>query len=339
MPSRSWASQLAQAAYERGWLTSSARAKSLLLVDSGLHPEQVYIGLGLLSVEQYATCVHAEWGITIERLDAEAWSVVGSYTDFRAIEGENEAGERCLFRTDVWTRSERVPEAAEVAIKDVFLSDVLRWCRQSEPVDLSVSQWLEAWSTVQATEVRLGVEQHRGVVQAGVERTYLDDGCIKPEEVPALQVWFEAGFGARDWASERMLGMESDWLVLVARHDRHPLTSMHAWRAFLQDPKGVLYLVDPDAWLRDRVKRLDALGEHSVLFQGTRPYRCEPLTPAEREVAMHGALAGAAICWIDEAGESSGHLRQLAGAGIPVTLVRGRATSHGVAWEVYTLSV
>lgn len=339
MSARSWAGRFAQAAYERGWLTSSTRAKALLLIESSLHPEQVFIGLGVLSVEQYAACVQAEWGIVLERLDTDAWSIVSSYRDVQQIEGENEAGERCVFQADSWAGSSHSSESSTIPVKSVFLSDLLRWCRQPEPVDLSVSEWLEAWSTVEATEVRLGVEHHRGVVQAGVERTYLDDGCIKPEEVPALQVWFEAGFGARDWVSERALGIESDWLVLVAKHDRHPLASMQAWKAFLQAPKGILYLVDPDAWLRDRVKQLDPLGEHEAFFQGAKPYRCEPLTPIEQEVAMHGALAGAALCWIDDSGEATGFLRQLAGAGIPVTLVRGRATQHGTAWEVYRLTV
>lgn len=336
MPSRSWASQLAQAAYERGWLTSAARSKSLMLIESGLHPEQVFIGMGLLSAQQYAECVQACWGITLERLDVDAWSMVGPSLSDGVIEGENESGERQVFRADGWDSSS-VLSAKNV--KDVYYSDLIQWRRQPDPVDLSVSEWLEAWSTVDATEVRLGVEQHQGVVQAGVTRTYLDDGCIKPEEVPALQTWFEGGFGSRDWSSERMLGIESDWLILVAKHSRHPLKSLEAWQAFFEKPQGVLYLVDPDEWLRRQVSQLVELRDHREAFQPAKPYRCEPRSAAEQEVALHSALAGTAVCWVDEGGASTGLLRQLAAAGIPVVLVRGRATHHGTAWEVYKLSL
>lgn len=336
MSARSWASQLAQAAYERGWLTSAAQKKSLMLIESGLHPEQVFIGMGLLSAQQYAECVQMCWGITIERLDMDAWSIVGSSLSDGVIEGENESGERQAFRADGWDSTSAL---SVKNVKDVYYSDLIQWCRQPEPVDLSVSEWLEAWSTVDATEVRLGVEQHRGVVQAGVTRTYLDDGCIKPEEVPALQAWFEGGFGSRDWSSERTLGIESDWLVLVAKHSRHPLKSLEAWQTFLEKPLGVLYLIDPDEWLRRQVSHLAELRNHSEVFQSTGLYRCEPQSAAEREVALHSALAGTAVCWVDEGGASAMLLRQLAAAGIPVKLVRGRATNHGTAWEVYQLSL
>ena len=338
MLSRHWARTLAQAAYERGWLTSSALKKAVLLVEVGLHPEQAYIGTALLSAEQYAAIVEQLWQIRLQRLDVDMYTVRERKDgDFTAITAENEQGDRVLVRTDAWTLPSAAPETGYVV--DTFRSDVMRWVRQPGVVDLSMSEWLEAGSTVEATELRLGVEHGRGVVQAGVEQSYLDDGCIKAEEVPALQTWFEAGYGARAWDVSREPGLESDWLELVAKHDRHPLAKTQAWRAYLRQPKGVLYIVEPDAWLRRQLASLASLEQQQPLFRAAVAYRFAPATAHEREVAVHGALAGASICWIDESGESMTCMRQLAQAGIPVTIVRSRPTLHGTAWEVYSLSI
>lgn len=333
-----WAPSLAQAAYERGWLTLSAQKKALLMVEVGLHPEQAFVGTALLSAEQYALIVEQLWQIRLERLDFDRYVLRERMSEnVSVVEAENEEGIRVDFHTDAWADEAAAP--SDVMRIHTFRSDLLRWLRSANVVDLSMSEWVEAWSTVDATELRLGVEQGRGVVRAGVEQVYLDDGCIKAEEIPALQTWFEAGYGSRDWDATREAGLESDWLEVVAKHERHPLAKAQSWRVFLRQPKGILYISEPDAWLRRQLTVLEALEGHHRLFQAPKAYRFHPLTPGEREVAIHGALAGAAFCWVDETGESIGCVRELARAGIPVTVVRSRPTLYGTAWEVYSLSV
>lgn len=338
MSPRHWAHSLAQAAYERGWLTLSAQKKALLLVEVGLHPEQAFIGTALLSAEQYAALVEQLWQVRLQRLDVDMYTICGrTGNDACCIEAENEAGEPVIVRMDAWTQPSQKINGPQVV--DTFRSDVLRWIRQPGVVDLSVSEWLEAWSTVDATELRLGVEEGRGVVQAGIGQAPVDDGCIKVEEIPALQTWFEVGYGSRFWDANRELGLESDWLELVAKHERHPLTKTHGWQEFLRNPKGVLYVAEPDAWLRRQLELLKPIPSHEGLFQKEQVYRYHPQTIDERELALHGALAGAAVCWVDDSGESMACMRRIAQAGIPVTVVRSRPTLHGAAWEVYSIVI
>lgn len=338
MSSPHWARALAQAAYERGWLTSAALKKALLLVEVGLHPEQAFIGTGLLTAERYAMTVEQLWQVRLQRLDVDLYTLQDrNEGDLSIVKAHDEAGNMMTLRTDVWAQPGE-PTHSERVI-DVFRSDVLRWLRSTSEIDLSVSEWMEAWSTIDATELRLGVEHGRGVVLAGAEQAHLDDGCIKSEEIPALQTWFEAGYGSRLWGAVREPGLESDWVELVARHDRHPLTKAASWQQFLRQPTGVLYLSEPDAWLRRKVAVMQVVDDHRSMFSAVTPYRIHPLTKNEREMALHGALAGKAMCWIDDTGESLVCMRQLAKAGVPVTIVRSRPTLHGTGWEVYSLSV
>lgn len=333
-----WAWMLAQAAYERGWLAASAQKKAGLLSEAGLHPEQVFIGTGLLSAEQYATLVERLWKIKLERLDIDTYTLKNrAQSAVGVFEAEDEAGERVVLRVDAWARPS--VEVSKAPVRHVFFSDVLRWLRQPGVVELSAGEWLEAWNEVGGTELHLGVEHGRGVVQTGMEQRSLDDGCIKREEVPALQAWFEAGFGSRDWGAIREPGIESDWLELVAKHIQHPLTGKQAWEGFLRAPEGVLYVVEPDAWLRRQIAAFDQATHDQRLFQERKTWHTSPVAAEERERVVHGVLAGASLCWVDDTGSSFGCVRQIAGAGIPVTVVRARSTVHGTAWEVYRLSV
>ncbi len=338
MSAARWALMLAQAAYERGWLTSSAQKRAGLLGEAGLHPEQALIGTGLLSAEQYATLVEQLWQIKLERLDIDAYTLKNREQSAAGVfEAENEAGERVVFRVDAWAHPS--VHVSKTPVRHIFLSDVLRWLREPGVVELSTSEWLEAWNEVGGTELHLGVEHGRGVIQSGMEQRSLDDGCIKSEEVPALQTWFEVGFGSRDWEAIREPGIESDWLELVAKHAQHPLAGKQAWEGFLRAPKGVLYVVEPDAWLRRKIAAFEQVIHDQMLFQQHKTCHASPATTQDQERFFHGALAGASLCWVDETGSSFGCVRQLAGAGIPVTVVRSRSTVHGTAWEVYRLSV
>lgn len=339
MSSYAWVGALAQAAYERGWLTLSAKKKAQAIVEAGLHPEQALIGTALLSVDQYAAIVKGLWGIELCRLDQESYVLRRRRgKDICLIEAENARGEEVIIHVDGWTQSASEKYGNHPVI-DTFRSDVLRWLRQKTPIDLSTSEWLKQWSEIEATELRLGVEHRVGVVRVGVGQSVLDDGCIRAEEVPALQTWFEAGYGSRSWRMKRKQGIESDWAELIANHDRHPLAKVQTWKTFLRQPKGILYVVEPDEWLRGKLEHLEAIEEYSTLFHSKKLCRVHPSSSHERETAFHGALSGISFCWIDEMGESMSLMRALAKAHIPVIVVRGRPTAHGIGWETYTMAL
>ncbi len=332
---------LSDAAYRRGWLLRATEQKARFLIEQGLHPEQVLLGTGLLTLSQYAELVKAVFGLTLERLDQDRWSLRGVSGELpegveAAVSEEGEAG---WLVSDPW---EDVVSVWRTSVSGpmcfVFRSDLLRWRRRPEPTDFAVSAWWRTWQGVRATEARICVEQGVGHVWVGPDAEPAPMLALVKEEVPALQTWFEAGFPCQAWKGTRISGVEGDLLEVVAHEAAHPLARLVGWQEFLRQPRGVLLCLAPDAWLEARLASVQEVAQAQHLFEREDLQRIHPRDPQGRELASQAALAGISFCWIEDAPEETGWIRPLAQAGVPVLVVRRRETLHGSAWEAYHLS-
>ncbi len=330
-----WAKRLMLAAYTRGLLTSVAQQKSLFLVEQGLHPEQVLIGTGLMTPSDYASCVEECFAVALTRLDIEAFTL-DQVIDEDTFLARDEQGSVLLCAVDAWTREICVPEQA--ALFPIFRSDSERFFRRKEVLDLCVARWFEMLEAQAATECRLGVLHEQGVVLLGSEEAPYAEGALEKEEVPAMQAWFEYGFGSRFWMTSRRPGLESDWIEASSKHTVHPLAKSALWKGFLEVPRGVLIAVHPDQWLLHRLEALPKASSSEEFFTDDAHQVC-PASPEEDELAWHAALQGKPLCWIDHEGGMLTRARLLASAGVPVTVVRRRAHSQGGAWEMYHVHI
>lgn len=338
MPSFSWVASLTEAAFLRGWLTRAAQQKVQVLVEQGLHPEQALLGTGLLSVEQYADAAQSCWNIAPIRLDVDAQRVVlPPKDDGRSIGIEDEEGKRWYVVADLWETDAKAPKG--YALLATFVADIERLTRRDEALDLATSEWLDAVEATKSHDLRLGVEHGHGEVLLGTGDHVQESLAVEREEVPALQAWLVHGYGSSHWDARLRAGLESYWAEAVARHQPHPLQRMPAWQERIQDAYGVLVVVDPDHWTLRHLESVPIAQAFHELLATEHRKRVFPRTDAEREEALHAALAGAALCWIEESDENLSFFRQLARLGIPVTMVRHRLTPHGSAWEAYCISL
>lgn len=338
---QAWAQALLEAAYRRGWLVRSVQDKVLFLVGQGLHPEQALLGTGLLTMSQYADLVQEQFGYTLQRLDQDAWTlaVTGTSLPEEVAAGIDEQKVSALFVSDPWRWKEAAWFTRASNIVPVFRSDLLRWLRKSETVDFAMSAWWETLSRHEVHEARLLVHEGRGEVWLG-SGAYPDPELrLSREEVPALQAWLEAGYPQIEWKTKRLPGVESDMIEMVHTQKHHPLTRMMGWQAFLQEPRGVLAVLSPDAWLEQALEHLPNAGNHATLFTSTQLVRVRPQSEQDREAAHHAALSGCPLCWIEDAPNDHAWMRSLAQAGIPVHVIRSRQTAHGATWEAYTISL
>ena len=336
MPLYAWAKQVTEAAFRRGWLTRAAQARVHVLVEQHLHPEQALIGTGLVSAEQYADLIQDCWQITLRRLDIDALHAVGE-RQADGIEVEDEDGKRWYACADAWVSRRSVER--NLPLFPTLRADLERFWRRDEALDLAVSEWIEAIEYTQETEFRLGVEEGRGVVLHGVRDHQEEVLEVGREEVPALQAWLLHGYGSRAWDGRSYIGLESHWVEAVAKHDKHPLARMKGWRQRLEQETGIVVLVEPDQWTLRQVQHVDEASNAYELFVGGGRRRVSPTSERAREEAMHAALAGASLCWIEPSEARLGDFRALAKMGIPVTVIRHRLTLHGSAWEVYHIDI
>jgi hypothetical protein len=337
----SWTQALLEAAYRRGWLVRSVQGKVTFLLDQGLHIEQALLGTGLLTMSQYADLVQEQFGYTLQRLDQDAWTLAA--TSMPLPEGAaaaiDEQKVSAVLVSDPWIWKESAWFKRASNVLPVFRSDILRWLRHKEPVDFAMSAWWEALSQHEVTEARLLVHEGKGEVWLG-SGTYPDpELALSREEVPALQAWLEVGFPQTAWTTTRIAGAESDIVEMVHTSRHHPLAGMTLWQTFLQEPKGVLAILSPDAWLERALQHLPDGGNHATLFTSAQLVRIRPLNDQDREAAHHAALTGCPLCWIEDAPSDHTWMRTLAQAGVPVHVIRSRQTAHGATWEAYTISL
>lgn len=337
----SWTRAILEAAYRRGWLLRSVQSKVTFLLERGLHLEQALLGTGLLTMTQYAELVNELFGITLERLDQDRWTLAATTGELpEGVEAAiNEDKKPALLVSDAWEWTDASWMKKGSAIIPVFRSDVLRWKRRIEPVDFAVSVWWEALTRHQATEARLSLEQGKGEVWLGADAHAEVDLELAREEVPALQAWFEAGYPTQEWVSKRIPGLESDTVEMVHKTNDHPLNHVHTWQAFLRESKGVMVCLSADAWLEQKLEHLLEARDHATLLAATGLVRVRPQSEQDREAAWHAALSGCALCWMEDAPHEHGWMRRLAQAGVPVRVVRSRPTAQGSTWEAYTISV
>ena len=120
-----------ETAYCHGFLTCSAKERALLLVEEGLHPEQVLLGTGLLTSSQYSEVVKTCFGVSLEPLDIALFRL--DETVSKTTTGTyivDESGVRACCVADVWS----VPKATyEARPLPVLRSDILRFLRKKEP--------------------------------------------------------------------------------------------------------------------------------------------------------------------------------------------------------------
>lgn len=341
MPAFAWQRRVWQAAHERGWLASGLEPKLLWLLEQGLHLEQVLLGTGLLTATRYAELAEALWGFSLARLDQDRFArrAVAEPLPGNVAPAVTEDGQAVWLVADPWEEAVQPWLARSEPGVPVFRSDLLRWRRRPEASDLAVSAWWRVWQRSAATtEALLFLDRGQGAVTFGSTPAFQPDLACARAELPALQTWFEAGLPRQTWQARRLPRLEADAMQLVARHDGHPAAGFQGWQTFLERPQGILVCVAPDAWLRERLAPLRPAAALADLFSEGGLARVEPQTPAEREWAAQAALAGANLCWLEEAPGDLGWFRPLAKAGVRVTVVRARPTPHGTAWETYLLA-
>ncbi len=332
---------LTDAAYRRGWLLRATEQKARFLLEQGLHPEQVLLGTGLLTLAQYAELVEERFQVRLERVDQDRWTaraVAGAIPDGVAA-ATSEDGEPGWLVSDPWEPAiAHWRKAITEPVFPVFRSDLLRWSRQATPTDFAVSAWWRAWQARAATEARICLERGVGHVWVGPDAEPAADLTVSKEELPALQAWFEAGYPSRAGRVSRIPGVESDLLQVVMHEAPHPLARLVGWQAYLKEPRGVLLCLAPDAWLEARLTPVPEVSNGHELLAEAELRRVHPRDERTREAAAQAALAGVAFCWVEDAPEETAWIRPLAQAGVPITIVRRRETLHGSAWEAYHVS-
>lgn len=335
----SWQTTVLDAAYRRGLLCPAAREKVVFLLEQGLHLEQALIGTGLSTMSQYADLIEACFHIRPERLDVDECTIraVAEPLPHGVVAAETEEGEKIFLIADAWVDARASWRSKKERCLFVFFSDILRFVRSKTTKELAVSAWWRVWKEGVAHEVKVLIQEKRGEVWMGADGSRMDALRLDPNEVPAMQTWFEGGYPSQFWDVRRILGVESDILQVTRKTDVHPVARMELWRGFLKRPRGVLAVFAPDAWLLGVLETIPGLEIPHEAFQTTELRRIHPETQEGRELAMHAALAGALLCWVEMTPAEMSWTRDLASAGIPVTIVRRRETLHGSAWEAYHL--
>lgn len=335
----SWHATILDAAYGQGLLCRAAREKVAFLLERGLHMEQALVGTGLCTLGQYAELIDHCFHIKVERLDRDHLTIRATTQTLPdgVIAAETETGEKVLLVSDAWTDAHAPWGQKKERCIPVFFSDVLRFRRSKTVTDLAISSWWRMWQGVAQHEAKLLLNGQTGQVWMGADGALAESLPLSSTELPAMQAWFEGGYPSFFWRTRRIQGVESDVLELVTKNVAHPVAKMEQWRGFMKKPNGVLVVFAPDAWMLHELEVIPALETHHDAFQAIDLRRIHPQTSEAREAALHAALAGALLCWVELVPEETRWMRVLADAGIRVTVIRRRETLHGSAWEAYYL--
>lgn len=144
----------------------------------------------------------------------------------------------------------------------------------------------------------------------------------------------------RGWSTERHPAGAYEALVLVriepAAGRAHPIEWSGHWRDYRTVPRGLLVVMQPDAYVKEKIRRWTPSAETDegrdvVTFH-------DPAGAEEEEEISHALLAGLpVIVWTGRDAERSSFVRTAVEAGIPTRVIRGSLTPHGRQWTAYPL--
>ncbi len=356
MQNGSLMTELYQKSFARQWISPAMRDFISFMEAEGVHAEQLYLGFGLLTLEQYAEAVSEVTGCPFMHL-CDVPVVEGS--PFSELVCERE---RCcpLWQEEqVWhvgfVDPSVVADASAWKERHAELSDV-----EMKPYVILLSEWNAR--RVQS-DTPPSIHRMSDGVRAQLDAQGLHHVRLQPsaQEVTVSHAGGEASdIRLPSWAMNALAlhlsrrEMSSGWEVEThpALHGHaihltrqephadapHPVEWMDAVEAFLQQPQGLLLLITDDAYATQRLQRLCSS------LVGSPVASCMFSSSQDVEEALHGLLLGEsrlaclaparAQSWVKPEAVERMMQEWMAPSEIPLRVIRSRATSHGMAWEV-----
>lgn len=337
----------------RGHLGPRARARVFSLLSHGLHPEQVLIGAGVVSLQEYRTLLKELTGLSVEPVNAP-----GVFPD-----GLSREESRRLFvvpiaqEGDIWRIGYVEPWNQSTRERIQALAQAHAW--QEDPKTLLFSEWrrlypapsstlrhhLRLARSVRATQGGVPLQQ-TWFVDAFHPRTQLQDPRLAQRSLPGSQLPALARRLQRDARRQDVIielkATEYGPVIVVHReveegHD-HPTSWMQTLLTLQQQPQEGLSLllgVDPhfSALMRGastgEATNLESWREDE-LIRLTRP------KPEQQEELIHAIIAGKkAIVHIPHPQEP--WWEALHEAGVPVRVIHKQLLPEGESWVSYSI--
>ena len=241
MASVLWWRELLQTAYRTGYLTRAALPRLAYSIERlGLHPEQVFIGMGFVGVSQYAELVERCFHISLESIDRESIQGIKALPWNGSIELATEQGD-CLAASDLWARSEQDERELRVYADERRLRLVPVFRADIEVVTPFSSSGVEA-----GVERVLKEEQSSWQWMPERDRVQVWRAHETINQLPAW-AWPATGEALMHVLPDHRLQKEETVhglaMELMPGLDRLPWQHHAVWRDFLKSPAGICLVI------------------------------------------------------------------------------------------------
>lgn len=358
MSTCAWGKQLCETVYRTGALTVEAEKKCQLLLEGGLHPEQVLIGTGLVSIEGYTQAIRSLFSVELVRLDEDAlaltewpFAIPEQYADMAQL-FEREDQSRVLAVADVWDWPESVwknvasqAKKRSIEVQSCFLSELQAFQRPAQN-NVSIGALAE-WGTLflaTASEKKAHAAFLFPLQKEG--EVYFDEWkqpetalTVPASLLPTIRVAVEDGPLSQEWRSKEEQMTIGSVLALTHREGAtHPLQRLQSFERFWHASHGCLLCVDLDPFARAFVEERAPMREQKdYAWKQTPSFSSMDVTNEEGglEEIAHRLLAGERVClFVSE--KQLAFFSEIARVGVPLHVLRARRHEGEIAWEFYS---
>jgi hypothetical protein len=339
-----------------GWMSPAVQAKTQIMMEQGLHPEQVFIGTGIVSTEQYGEALSRLFDVPFVRKTPAA----ARHTSL--------IDEQTLARARAFV-ADRDPSSALVAFADPSDTEALQTIDQAlQKKGISLVPAVTLWSdlrTQHATKPHSAASLRRNLehslARSGtstLELGHVDAGWYVHHQglsehdtawqrthastaTPALAVHLKANplVGWRVQSTPTTHGT----MMRFEREEPHalgvhPLDWSQSVQRLMSEGQGVLVIIHADkaveSLLANRFPQAE-IGTHwRTSMQQPHVYRVRG--EEEREEVLHAVLSGRSALILQQNNDVE-WLRVAPVLGIRISRLERCATPEGAAWISYDL--
>jgi len=313
------------------------------LARNGLSVEQILLASGLLNKKQYLTLLEIASSLplaphAVEPLTMEGFSRA-NMRKYQAIPFEHK-------ESRVYVAFSRPMSPNILAVRDVFAKEGIRVIpyvmtegafkrvlheRQRRSTHNVVHTLLSLVELQGLTHVRL-LEDETGVHVMTDTYHPVAEALLYAKELAACILFLKRKKSELGWAiSDEHHGLTRAFHLVREQSGAHPLDWIFSSDDVL-DGDGLTVLIQPDAFLEPKVKRIPQFTHFSDWSKSQRKYITG--TTQEKEMAQHAALAGERVLALSVDGED--WWSDIASSGVPVKVLKSHITPKGRAWEVFT---
>lgn len=341
-----YADQLLTAARNAGHLADPSLERLRVIVEYGVHPEQILLGTGHLSVDAYERllttvsgfpCVHIEAFPDAFEIDREVRSGVGLDDSLIVLRKDGRALlvalARPFDRRATQAIHDRLTDAGFTTLFAVMFERDWKAVDRMRHPSTGHGSVRSAWHALHLDATRRDTH----VVHVHPFDASDSQVPLRPEMCSACAYTIDYHPARMGWRveSEKTLHGSAMRMVRVEPFDHvpHPWDWLWAVRSFFEKPVGLCVIeYADDPYIDERTRSWDRHGV-DAWRERSRLHVYRTHDDEGRELALHAALSGSSVCAIDDTGSVSDWWAPAVDAGVPVRQIHMTKTHHGPVWS------